>query len=60
MQFLTNRFDLRKLKEKHRRLRLGSVAAIELGDCHAVAWLTCEAARLQDVIRFAEKQSGEA
>jgi hypothetical protein len=49
-----HRLDLEKLRRKLRSLRLASLAAIELGDCRAVAWLTCEAARLQNAIRKAE------
>jgi hypothetical protein len=39
--------DIPKLKRQLNRLRLACLAAIEIGDCHAVARLTCEAARLR-------------
>jgi len=49
--------DVEKLKRKLRRVRLASLTAIELGDCHAVAWLTCQRARLEDAISLAEKMA---
>jgi hypothetical protein len=42
--------DVRKLKEQLQRVRIASIASIEVGDCRAVARLTCEAARLQNCI----------
>jgi hypothetical protein len=50
MRSLSNRLDKGKLKRRLRRVRLASAAAIELGDCRAVALLTCEVARLQNVM----------
>jgi hypothetical protein len=47
--------DLGKLRRKLRQVRLASLAAIELGDCRAVARLTCEAVRLEDAINLAER-----
>jgi hypothetical protein len=48
-------FDLGKQKQKLRRLLLASLAAIEVGDCRAVARLTCQVARLQNAISLAEE-----
>jgi hypothetical protein len=55
MHSILRGIDLGKQQQKLRRLLLSSLAAIELGDCRAVARMTCEAARLQDAIRFAAK-----
>jgi hypothetical protein len=57
MHSILRRLDLEKQKQKLRRLLLSSLAAIELGDCRAVARLTCEAARLQNAISLAEKMA---
>ncbi len=53
MQELTT-IDTRKLKEQLGRVRIACLTAIELGDCRAVARLTCEAARLRDCISLAQ------
>jgi hypothetical protein len=57
MHSILRRLDLEKQKQKLRRLLLSSLAAIELGDCRAVARLTCAAARLQNAISLAEKMA---
>ncbi len=49
---LTN-IDVNKLTQKLRTVRAKSLAAIILGDCRAVARLTCETARLRDAIQLA-------
>ncbi len=46
--------NVRKLKEQLGRVRIACRAAMELGDCRAVARLTCEAARLRDRISLAD------
>jgi hypothetical protein len=48
------RIDVGKLDRRLRLLRMKSLIAIVLGDCRAVATLTCETARLRDAIRLAE------
>jgi hypothetical protein len=48
------RIDVRKLRQQLRSVRIASLTAIELGDCRAVARLTCEAARLQSCISLFE------
>jgi hypothetical protein len=53
MQELTT-IDTRKLKEQLGRVRIACLTAIELGDCQAVARLTCEVARLRDCITLAD------
>ena len=55
MQLNITRPDLYKLKEKLRRVRIASWSAIEQGDCHAVARLTFETARLQDFISSVQR-----
>ena len=47
------RIDVRKLDRELRLVRVASVLAIALGDCRAVARLTCEDARLRDAISLA-------
>ena len=54
MQQTLTTIDTRKLKVQLGRVRIACLNAIELGDCRAVARLTCEAARLKDCISFAE------
>jgi len=44
---------IENLKLQLRRMRIACSAAIELGDCRAVARLTCEAARLRDRVLLA-------
>jgi hypothetical protein len=46
--------NVRKLKGKLGRVLIACRAAMELGDCKAVARLTCEAARLRDWISLAD------
>jgi hypothetical protein len=53
MDFGLTRIDVGKLKQKLGRVRLAILAAMELGDCRAVACLTCEAARLKNAILYA-------
>ncbi len=50
MRPVSNQLDLDKLKRKLWMVRLASLTAIELGDYRAVAFLTCEVARLQNAI----------
>jgi hypothetical protein len=53
---MTNQFtkiDVRKLDQQLRLVRIKTVLAIVLGDCRAVARLTCETARLQNAIGLA-------
>ena len=47
------RIDVDKLDQQLRLVRTKSLLAIVLGDCRAVARLTCETARLRDAIRLA-------
>ena len=47
------RIDTRRLDQQLRLVRIKILVAIVLGDCRAVARLTCEAARLRDAIRLA-------
>lgn len=56
MQATSRRPDAKVLKRKLQRVRLASAAAIELGDCRAVALLTCHAARLQDALSSVERR----
>ena len=53
MQNPFNIINTEKLDQQLRLVRIKSLLAIVLGDCHAVARLTCETARLRDAIRFA-------
>jgi len=39
-----------KLHRRLQKTRLAALAAIELGDCRAVARLTCEAARIRSAL----------
>ena len=47
------RIDVHKLDQQLRLVRAKSLLAIVLGDCRAVARLTCETARLRDAVRLA-------
>ena len=47
------RINVKKLGQQLRVIRIKSALAIALGDCRAVARLTCEAGRLKDAIGFA-------
>jgi len=47
------RIDIGKLDQQLRLVRIKSILAIVVGDCRAVARLTCQAARLTDAIRLA-------
>ena len=60
MQPILTRTEISKLKERLGRIRIAYLAAIEEGDCHLVAHLTCEAARLRDCINFASVLAGSA
>jgi hypothetical protein len=53
MQNRLTKINIDKLKQQLGRTRIACVAAIELGDLHAVARLTCEAARLTDYLNLA-------
>ena len=53
MQPRLSPINVQKLKLQLRRVRIACAAAIELGDCKAVARLTCEAGRLIDYLRLA-------
>ena len=44
--------DVEKLSQRLQLVRAKNLVAILLGDCHAVAKLTCQAARLRDAIRL--------
>jgi hypothetical protein len=57
MKEISTRIDINKLKEQLGRLRLACAAAIQLGDHHAVAHLTCEAARLRNCLEVATIES---
>ncbi len=46
--------NVRKLREQLGRVQIACRAAMELGDCKAVARLTCEAARLCNWISLAD------
>jgi hypothetical protein len=47
------RIDVHKLDQRLRLVRMKRVLAIVVGDCRAVARLTCQTARLTDAIRLA-------
>ena len=53
MENQVTRIDVGKLDRQLRLVRMKSLVAIVLGDCRAVARLTCETARLRDAIRLA-------
>jgi hypothetical protein len=53
MQSSITSIDINKVKQQLRRVRLACLTAIELGDCRAVAQLTCEAARLRSRLLLA-------
>jgi hypothetical protein len=53
MKYQPAKARIEKLKLQLRRLRIALIAAIELGDCRAVARLTCEVARLRDRVLLA-------
>ena len=55
MQPTIIRPEVSKLRQRLRRARIASWWAIEQGDCHAVARLTCEAGRLVDAINSAQR-----
>ncbi len=48
------KIDIRKLDQQLKVVRMKSLLAIVVGDCRAVARLTCETARLRDAIRLAQ------
>jgi hypothetical protein len=48
------KIDVKKLRHQLQSVRIASLTAIELGDCRAVARLTCEAGRLQNCISLVE------
>jgi hypothetical protein len=45
--------DVPELEQQLRLLRMKSFLAIVVGDCRAVARLTCKTARLRDALRLA-------
>jgi hypothetical protein len=53
MEKKVTNIDVEKLSQRLQLVRAKSLVAIILGDCHAVAKLTCQAARLRDAIRLA-------
>jgi hypothetical protein len=53
MDFKLTNIDIRKLQRQLQRVRIAALTAIELGDCRAVAQLTCEEARLRNAITLA-------
>jgi hypothetical protein len=53
MQKKLTTIDVSRLRQQLGRVQIACSAAIELGDCEAVARLTCEAARLRDCISLA-------
>ncbi len=60
MESRPTRATITRLKHQLRRARIACIAAIELGDSHAVARLTCEAARLRDCLHLAKVFGWEA
>ena len=54
MESQFTKIDIGKLDQRLRVIRMKSVLAIVVGDCRAVARLTCRAARLADAIRLAK------
>jgi hypothetical protein len=56
---MLTKIEVLKLKEKLGRVRIACLTAIELGDCHQVARLTCEAARLRDCLSVAGTLAGQ-
>ncbi|MHC1764638.1 MAG: hypothetical protein AB9869_10065 [Verrucomicrobiia bacterium] len=53
MQIKLTESDVRRFRRNLQRARIATVAAMQMGDCRAVARLTCEAARLQNAVAFA-------
>lgn len=53
MEFKLTEIDVQKLQRELQRARIAALAAIESGDCKAVARTTCETARLRNAINFA-------
>ena len=53
MEFKLTLIDVKKLRRQLQRAHIAALAAMELGDCRAVARLTCEAARLKNAISLA-------
>jgi hypothetical protein len=60
MQKRLTTIDVHKLVRQLGRVRRACAASIELGDCEAVARLTCEAARLRECIALAPSVRLEA
>jgi hypothetical protein len=56
MQPMT-RTEIERIKESLSRAQVACAAAIESGDCRAVAHSTCEAARLRHVLEVSGKGS---
>jgi len=52
METKVTHIDVKKLRLRLQIVRAKSLVAIILGDCHAVARLTCQAARLRDAIQL--------
>ena len=53
MEHKLTSINVEKLKTRLQLVQLKSLLAIVVGDCRAVARLTCEAARLRDAIDLA-------
>ena len=59
MQTHLTKTNIARLKLQLHRARIACAAAIELGDCKAVARLTCEAAQLRAYLRLAPAFAAE-
>jgi len=53
METKLSKINVRKLHRQLQMVQIGSSVAIQLGDAHAVARLTCETARLANAIALA-------
>jgi hypothetical protein len=53
MDFRLTKINVKKLQMRLQRARIAALAAMEIGDCKAVARFTCEMARLRDAISLA-------
>jgi hypothetical protein len=60
MEIKLTESDVRRFRRSLQRTRIATVTAMQMGDCHAVARLTCEAARLQHAIEFAGSMLDQA
>ena len=57
MESNLTKIDIRKLTDQLRVVRTKGMLALVLGDCRAVARLTCERARLKDAISLARSMA---